>query len=73
MRERSEELFGSSILFLVHFQHDTGCDDDEDCCDLDDDEIISTMLSNEEKFYPSALDKMIGSIALLLEEARDGP
>lgn len=40
---------------------------------MDDDEIISTMLSNEEKFYPGALEKMIGCIALLLEEARDGP
>lgn len=51
--------------------NETTCDDEDECCDLDDDEII-TMLSTDEKFYPTALDKMIGSIALLLEEARDG-
>lgn len=54
-------------------QHDPGCDEEDDCCDMDDDEIISTMLPNEEKFYPGALEKMIGCVALLLEEARDGP
>ena len=27
----------------------------------------------EDKFYPNALEKMIGSIALLVEAARDGP
>lgn len=46
------------------------CDEDEDL-DVEDDEILS--LFPEDKFYPSALEKMIGSIALLLEEARDGP
>ena len=55
------------------FQHEAACEDEAaDCCELDDEEII-TLLSNDEKFYPSALEKMIGSIALLMEEARDGP
>ena len=64
----------NTVSSLSHpLQHEPGCDEDDDCCDMDDDEIISTMLSNEEKFYPGALEKMIGCVALLLEEARDGP
>jgi ubiquitin carboxyl-terminal hydrolase 34 len=45
--------------------------DEEDEIDLEDDEILS--IFPDEKFYPGALEKMIGCVALLLEEARDGP
>lgn len=58
------------MKILHFFQQEAACDEEEDI-ELDDDEII-TMFSDE-KFYPTALDKMIGSIALLLEEARHGP
>ena len=51
-------------------QADLPCDDEEDDLDMEDDEILS--IFPEDKFYPSALEKMIGCIALLLEAARDG-
>ncbi|XP_065661314.1 ubiquitin carboxyl-terminal hydrolase 34 isoform X2 [Hydra vulgaris] len=45
--------------------------EEEEELDLEDEDILS--MFPEDKFYPNALEKMIGSIALLVEAARDGP
>ena len=44
------------------------CEDDDDL-DLDEEDILS--IFPEEKYNPSALEKMISCIAVLVEESRE--
>eukprot|EP00794_Sanderia_malayensis_P020521 gene20521-22540_t len=47
---------------------DMTCDDDDDM-DIDDEDILS--IFPEERYNPSALEKMISTLAVLLDEARE--
>ena len=43
--------------------------DDDDDLDMDEEDILS--IFPEERYNPSALEKMISTIAVLLDESRD--
>ncbi len=45
------------------------CDDDDEYLDIDEEDILS--IFPDERYNPSALEKMISTLAVLLDESRD--